>query len=561
MVSYISLHNHSVFSYYAGVATVDELVAKARSCGMTALALTDTNRMSGLILFYQACREAGIKPLLGVELTQRKGPDRDYAVLLAKNAAGYGDLCEIVTQRQTDSAFTFETAFAGPWENLLFIAGSPTVLELLAHTPNRQRLYAGIVDNSAGSRQRSREMERRADDLDIPLAASNSVYFIDRRDHETHRVLRAIGLCSTLSRLGERDCAPPNACFRTQEEMARLFDRRPDALANTLLIADACNVELDLGRWIVPRIELSGTISPERYLRDLAWKGFNARYGSSAARERAAALLARELDVIEKLGYASYFLIVKEVRDWADRTFSAGYRRPGDSTILRGSAANAITFYTIGVSDLDPVEHDLYFERFLNEDRASPPDADLDFGWDEREQALDYMVRRWGRDRVAITCTTNHFRAAAAFRETAKAYGYSEEQVTAIMQSRRTRNARIDDGELRSIAAQAARVRGKPRFLGQHPGGVLVTNGPIRRHVACEYTNGPRQRLVTQIDMHSGIDELGLIKFDLLGNGSLSVLRDTLAQLSAQGLPDPRVDDVEKCCGDPAVRAMVREGR
>jgi error-prone DNA polymerase len=561
MVSYISLHNHSVFSFYAGVPAVDELVAKAVACGMKALALTDTDRMSGLILFYLACKKAGIKPLLGVELTQRNGSGSDHVVLLAKNAAGYADLCEIITLRRTDPSFTFAATFGRPWENLLFIAGSLGVLELLAHTPNRVRLYAEVMDTSADTRQRSREVERRADELGVPLVAANDAYCIDRRDHETHRILRAVGLCSTLSRLRPDEYAPVNAFFRTHDEMARLFGRRPETLANTRLIADACNVELDLGRWIVPRIELPGGVTPEKYLRRMAWKGFVARYGVSAAKERARALQAKELDVIEKLGYASYFLIVKDVRDWADRTFSAGYRKAGDSTILRGSAANAITFYTIGVSDLDPIEHNLYFERFLNEDRASPPDADLDFGWDEREQALDYMVRRWGRDRVAITCTTNHFRAGAAFRETAKVYGYSEEQVTAIAKSHRTRRARIDDEELRFIAAQAARIRGKPRFLGQHPGGVLVTNDPIRRHVACEYTSGPAPRLVTQIDMHNGIDELGLIKFDLLGNGSLSVLRDALGQLAAQGVPDPRVDDVNKCCDDPAVRAMVREGR
>jgi error-prone DNA polymerase len=558
---YVSLHNHSVFSFYAGVPTIDELVAKAAACGMNALALTDTDRMSGLILFYLACRKAGIKPLLGVELTRKDGRAGEYVVLLAKNVIGYADLCEIITKRRTDTTFTFETTFARPWENLLFIAGSLTVLELLARTPNGDRLYAEVVDNCTESRQRSRMQEHRADELGIPLVTSNNVYFCDRRDHETHCLLRAIGLCSTLSRLRPDEYAPSNAFLRTQDEMARLFERRPDALVNTRRIADACNVKLDLGRWIVPRIEVPGNITPERHLRRLAWKGFVRRYGRSGARERARTLLARELDVIEKLGYASYFLIVKDVRDWADRTFSAGYRKPGDSTILRGSAANAITFYTIGVSDLDPIVHDLYFERFLNEDRASPPDADLDFGWDEREQALEYMVRRWGRDRVAITCTTNHFRAGAAFRETAKVYGYSEEQITAIMKSHRTRSRRIEDEELRFIVAQGARIRGKPRFLGQHPGGVLVTNDPMYRHVACEYTNGPASRLITQIDMHNGIDELGLIKFDLLGNGSLSVLRDTLGQLAAQGVSDPAVDDVNKCCADPAVRAMVREGR
>ena len=238
-----------------------------------------------------------------------------------------------------------------------------------------------------------------------------------------------------------------------------------------------------------------------------------------------------------------------------------GFRAPKDCTVLRGSAANSMTFYNIGVSDLDPIRYDLYFQRFLNEDRASPPDADLDFGWDERERGLDYLVEKWGRERVAITCTTNHFRRRAAFREAAKALGYSEEHVTRILKSHATRGKCIMDDDIERIMALAEKIRGKPRFLGQHPGGVLITNEPLCRRVACEYSGGPKGRVITQIDMHNGIDELGLIKFDILGNGSLSVLRDTLRQIKEQGFADPYVSDLEKCYADPAVRRIMRGGR
>jgi error-prone DNA polymerase len=559
---YVSLRNHSTFSFYAGVPTVPELVARAKSLGMTALALTDTDRMSGLILFYLECQKAGIKPLLGVELTQPVRRRDESIVLLARSAKGYGDLCEIISRRHMDEKFTFEETFARPWEELVFITGSCDVLAMLAATPNRGRLYGALVNNSAESRWKSRAVERRALELGLPLVADNDVYFIDKRDGETHRILVAIGLCSTLSRLRPHEYAPPGASLRGEAEMARLFPHHCEALVNTQRIADGCDVRLELDRWIMPTIAPPNGETPEGYLRTIAWEGFAARYGGRPEEARARAVQAMELDVIERLGYASYFLIVKDVRDWANRTFTAGYRRPRDSTILRGSAANSITFYNMGVSDLDPIKYDLYFQRFLNEERASPPDADLDFGWDERERALDYMVERWGRDRVAITCTTNHFRSAAAFRETAKVMGYSEEQVTAIMASRRTRSRRVDDEELRSIVTLAAAIRGKPRFLGQHPGGVLVTNDPIWRHTACEYAGAPgAKRLITQIDMHNGIDELGLIKFDLLGNGSLSVLRDALDQIRRQGLPDPEVWNLDKCYNDPAVREMIAQGR
>jgi DNA-directed DNA polymerase III PolC len=568
---FVSLHNHSVFSFYAGVATVEDLVARAATLGMTALALTDTNRMSGLIKFYCACKESGIKPILGVELTDPKN-SAQRVVCLAKNSIGYADICEIITNRHIrQDTFCLETAFAKPWPNLFFISSCPDMLALLANTANKQSLYAELVNNSRETRLHSRTVEQIAIRLGIPLVASNNPFFLDETDWETHKILTAIGAVSTVSRLRPDEYASPHAFLRSHDDMAHLFPNHAGAIENTAKIADQCNAELELGKWIMPEISVPGGAPPAQYLRRLAYAGLEANFAQTPQYGEAKRIQDMELDVIEKLGYPSYFIIVKDIRDWAGKTLSGGFRRPKDCTVLRGSAANSMTFFNIGVSDLDPIKYDLYFQRFLNEDRASPPDADLDFGWDEREAALDYLVDKWGRDRVAITCTTNHFRRRAAFRETAKAYGgYSEEQVTEILKSHKTQTKRIDDDEIRHLLALAETIRGKPRFLGQHPGGVLITNQPIWRHVACEYSrilpDGAPEgatpgRIITQIDMHNGIDELGLIKFDILGNGSLSVLRDTLAQLGAQGLPDPDVSDLNKCYNDPAVRDMIRNGR
>jgi len=557
----IPLHTHSFYSFYAGVPSVKELVTRAKALGFPALALTDTDRMSGLIRFYNACREQGIKPILGTELTDPGSPDRRI-VLLAKNARGYGDLCEIITQRHLDADFSFVRAFSRPWADFFFITSSIDCLDLLARSPNRANLYAELINQSPETRSRSREVESRAREWGIPPVVTNDSYFLDRSDWETHRILRSIGLLSTLSRLRPDEYATEKAYLRPAQEIERLFPDHGIAIENTRKIADACAVELDTGKWIMPEIEVPKGYSPESYLREQALRGLENRYGGSPVCERAREILSMELSVIEKLGFASYFLIVKDVRDWADRTFARGYRRPGgDCTILRGSAANSITFYALGVSDLDPIRYDLYFRRFLNEDRASPPDADLDFGWDEREQALEYMAQRWGRDRVAITCTFNHFRGNAAFRETAKVFGYTDEQITAIFKERRAHTGRIDDREIHRLYGLAMKIRGKPRFLGQHPGGVLVTNDPIRRHVACECSGGDKPRIITQIDMHSGIDDLGLIKFDLLGNGSLSVLRDTIEQLRTQRMDDPEVWNLDKCFNDPEVREIISNGR
>ena len=264
-----------------------------------------------------------------------------------------------------------------------------------------------------------------------------------------------------------------------------------------------------------------------------------------------------ELETIDRLGFSSYFLMVKQIRDWANQRLQVGFRRPRDCTVMRGSAANSITFYNIGASDLDPIKHDLYFQRFLNDDRASPPDADLDFGWDERDEAIDYFFKRWGQQHVAVLCTTNHFKARAAFREVAKVCGYSEEQISGFQRLKEP----IDKTDLDKINYFAQRVLGKPRFLGQHPGGIIVTNKPICRHVALERSGGEKDRIITQIDMHSGIDELGLIKFDILGNGSLSVLRDTLQQIYDQKSHDPNVWNDNKVQNDPRVMDLIKRGR
>ena len=609
-MSFVHLHCHSSFSFHAGVPSVPEFVGRAKDLGMPAVGLTDTDRMSGLIVHYQECRRQGIRPILGVELTEPRagevsaaqarrradGDDvpaatfgtgatagaagldpaelssradgagsyaRDRLVLLARNAQGYADLCDILTERHLAAdTFRFEGVFEREWPDLLLMSSSPGLLGALAATPNRPNLHAELVNHSAATRKRSRQVEAVAASLQIPLVATNDSYFLERAAWPTHQVLTAIGLNSTASRLRQGECAPPGATLRPAAEMAAAFPSHQRALANAERIAIDCgSIELDLGQWIMPRIEVPGGATPEDHLAQLAWAGLERHYGGRPEYSRARQIQQMELETIEKLGYPSYFLIVREIREWANTRFASGFRRPTDCTILRGSAANSITFYNIGVSDLDPIRYDLYFQRFLNEERASPPDADLDFGWDERDEVQKFISRRWGQERVAITCTTNHFRERAAFRETAKVYGYTDEQVSQILDSHKSRTKRIDDDEIRRIWQVAGTVRGKPRFLGQHPGGVLITNQPMRRHVACERSGGLTDRIITQVDMHNGIDELGLIKFDILGNGSLSVLRDALAQLAEQGEDDPNVFDLEKCYADPAVKDVIRKGR
>lgn len=565
--AFAHLHVHSEYSLLSGVPAIKDLVARAKALGMKSLALTDSNRMSGLILFHKECEAQGLRPVLGVELNEAARPG-ETVVLLARNAKGYGDLCELTTRRQKDpAAFTFAAAFSRDWPDLYLLTAFPRPLKALHEGPNRARLHGELQRHSAETRERSKAIEALCEAWSLPVVAAGDCRFLAKADHELHRILRAIDLNSTLSRLKPGETAPEGAWMRSEDQMAELFPDRPDALENAARIAADCEARLELGKWIMPVIAVPKGHTPDTWLSQVALEGLHRKYGGTPQFEAARKIQETEFQVIKKLGYSSYFLMVKEVRDWAGATLGSKYRRGRDCTILRGSGANSITFYNLDVCNLDPIALNLYFQRFLNEDRAAPPDADLDFGWDERDLALKWMVERFGRDNVAITCTTNTFRSRAAFRETAKVFGYSDEQATTVLDSFETKSRRLDDDQIRHILAWAERLKGKPRFLGQHPGGLIITNQPIWRHVACEWSRSAASgafgaaRLITQIDMHNGIDELGLIKFDLLGNGSLSVLRDTLFQLEQQGLPDPEIWDIQKCFRDPTVHRMMKESR
>lgn len=570
-MAFVPLHTHSWHSLLQGVPDIPGLVARAKALGYTSLALTDVNTTSGLILFLQECRTQGIKPILGVELVDPNDPERRL-IAIARDAHGYGDLCEITTHSLSTgfSLSTFHSQLST--FHLYFSTPHPALLAELACSPLRPQLYGMLLCNDPITRATSRKIEAFCSKEGIPLLASSDTHFLDQSDHSLHQALRAIAYNTTIERLAPNVVAPVGAWLRPASDMERLFARIPEAIANTARIADSCIDNLQATPWILPRIEVPAGHTPHEWLSKQAMLGLESNYARSPDYSKARLLQQKELATIEHTGYSSYFLMVKQIRDYAASIFQEKFRHGRECSIMRGSAANCLTFYNIGASDLDPVRYNLYFERFLNESRTSPPDADLDFGWDEREKILQYFFDTWGEDHVCVLCTTHTFRWRGAFREAAKVLGFSDAQVTTLFarlreQSLTTPSAGshwLDsipkDPDLRRIAALAARLRGRPHFLGQHPGGVIVTNDPIWRHVGCQRSGGTTNRIISQIDMHSGIDFLGLVKFDILGNGSLSVLRDTLRQIDEQGFPDPEVWDLDKMFHDPGVQAQMREG-
>lgn len=584
-------------------------VKQAQAMGFDSLALTDTNHMGGSILFVQACKEVGVKPIVGVQLMNEDDPE-DALILLACNMAAYSELCELLSHYLLNlEAFRSQPNFKMtdllsmqvknlPWGELVVISSSVKHLRDLARLRQEvnqlgctSHIYAEVIAQCPESRKRSRELVALAQELSIDLVASNANYMIHPHDYELHQTVRAIDCNASLQQLSPRECAPPSAWMKSESQMLTIFERLPEAVLNTRVIADLVKDDWHSQPWLMPQVEVPEGYTDDEYLRKCALEGLEAHYPDSETpfevmdgatdvvtqrhvevrqlaiknRPQALEIQEKELEIISNKGYSSYFLMVKQIRDWANQQFQENYRRPKDCSVLRGSAANSITLYNLGASDLDPIRYGLYFERFLNEDRVSPPDADLDFGWDERDQVLEYIIDHFGEERCAMMCTTNTFRFRSAFREVAKVYGYTDEQITRLMRewkseskdAERTQSDKLrGDQQLSQILSIANRLEGHPRFLGQHCGGILITNDPITRHVACQFSGGVKNRKITQVDMHNGIDYLGLIKFDILGNGSLSVLRDALRNIEQQN-EDPEVWDLEKCFVDPGVQEIL----
>ncbi|MCX5757276.1 MAG: DNA polymerase III subunit alpha, partial [Candidatus Hydrogenedentes bacterium] len=388
------------------------------------------------------------------------------------------------------------------------------------------------------------------------------VHLLEPEQMLLHRVLTAIRLNTTTGALAEDDVAHSGAWFRSPDDMARLYVQWPDALANTDWVAERCNVELPLGTPLFPQSELPLGETAFSYLWQQAFEGARALYRPLTP--RVIQRLQYELDVIHELGFAPYFLIVWDI---------VYYARARDIPIVgRGSAANSLVAHVLGITRVDPFKYDLYFERFLNRSRTDCPDIDLDICWRRRDEVIDYVYRKYGADRVAMIATFNTFQARSALREVAKAFGWTDAEIGPIVRriphyhasDIRTLLERIpecrglhpDLEPLKSILAISESLDGFPRHLSIHSGGLVIAPEPLTRFTPLQ--RAPKGIQITQYDMHA-VEALGLIKMDLLGHRSLTVIHDAVEAVRAnrgialdiERLPDP----------DPLTADCIRTSR
>lgn len=528
---FIHLHTRSCFSLLYGVRRPDELAEAAASLGYRALALTDINNLYGMHDFAEACGRHGIRPIIGVELVS--GNCR--ALLLARDRRGFSRLTRITSARKRDPSFGLAAALAEGSDGLTVISDTP---KLLGRLKGRvEELYAMVTPAS-------RRVEREARRLGIPLAACAEACFLSDEDWRLHRVLRAIAGRTTVSSLKDEELAPRRALLFGPDEAARLFAGLPDALENTERIAASCAYDGGFQGFVFPPPPVGG-LAPSEALRRAAIEGAERRYGelSESVMER----LEYELSIIEAKGFSSYFLAV------------AGIVSRSSLTCGRGSAAASMVAYSLGITNVDPLRHGLYFERFLNPERRDPPDIDVDFAWDERDALIESVFREYGPDRVARVSTMVHFQGRSALREAARAHGIPDDEIGAVERRLMAQNAPglpADIGATwEEIARLARRIRGLPRHTSVHVGGIVIAPDPIDELAPLETANDGSPLLGWDKD---GVERAGLVKIDLLGNRSLAVVRDTLANLDDN---DIRIDPLSwDPLNDEETRSLLARG-
>ncbi len=551
----IPLTVRSNYSLMWGTASIKALCRHARLLGYRRLALTDTDNLHGLWPFLAACREEGITPIVGAEITDPRTPRR--AVCLVKDDAGYRHLCRLITRRHM-AADDFDLAAALPP-----LAGGLIVLTASVDLLTRWHrdglhLAAAMPRNPLPATHRLRQAART---LDLPLAATPGSFFLHPKDYALHRLLRAIDGNTTLERLQPRHTAPADAWLAPPDVYAQRFAAVPRAIENTREIADTIAFTGPRFGLVMPPWRSGQDLSAPKALRRAAYAGAGKRYGRELP-EPVVERLEHELGIIDRMNFSAYFLLVRDIVLRSPRTCG------------RGSGAASLVAYCLGITNVCPVKHNLYFGRFLNPGRQDPPDIDVDFAWDERDGVIASLLDQFG-GRAAMVSSHILFQPRMAVRETAKVFGLTPAEIGRVTKRLpwfwRVTSAKSDlMADLRNrpeakalefiqpwpeILSLAQQLIGIPRYLSVHPGGVVITPEPIRHYV-------PVQRAAKGVPIiqweKEAVEDAGLVKIDLLGNRSLGVIRDAIHNVKGNGMEfDESLWEPED---DPDTQSLLAQG-
>lgn len=580
------LHTHSYYSFHSGTIPALELPRLAKAKGIEAMALTDTNSVAGVIEFYKACKEHGVKPILGVELKTT----RDRAVLLAKNWRGYREICEVLTRMldempQIKPKLTVEDYLDGkrskelpnekrddkrdeidaklaPYleklsENIIILTSTPRMLYHLGERKKRD-LYIELIPSEYEQWKVLREIYR---GYKLPVVVTNNVHFAQPQAHFLHTLLRAIGTNTTMTTLPDTEIADPTNYLTSEEEFKLLAPRVDEqAFKNIKKIVDECSIDLELNQ---PKWAKFPGKDPDRMLKELASQKFNDLFPNP--NREYISRFEQEITTIALLRSSSYFLAVHDMIEFA--------RHKNFPYLGRGSGANSFIAFLLGIANVDPVKNNLRFERFLNPARKMPPDFDIDFSWKDRYEVIHYMLNKYGTEKAAMLSTIQRYRYRGAIREVGKAFGYPDAEIRELSYkmnvSHHTAGNKQPSENIWSTLKQspediqewmryASMLQRYPRHFAVHAGGLVIADKNLNWYTATQ--SAPIGVPITQQDMFTA-EDWGLIKLDILATRGLGTYWDTMKLVEQKTGVRPPVEDPRVAFNDEATKELIRTGK
>ncbi|MEK7153993.1 MAG: DNA polymerase III subunit alpha [Patescibacteria group bacterium] len=599
---FVHLHTHTHYSLLDGLTRVDELVARAKELGMEAAAITDHGAMYGVVEFYQKAKKAGIKPIIGCEVyitenmhdkrPNTNGKNFYHLVLLAENNTGYKNLIKLVTAAHLEGFYykpridrELLRHYSGGLIGLSGCLAGEISRAILSRNDERAKKLALEYQEIFGKGNFYLELQYHphleeqeilnkkllefSRELDIPLVATQDSHYPRSEDARAHDVLLAVQTGNQVDDKDRLTLRNDDFSFLAPEKMIENFKDIPEAIENTVKIAERCNVEIELGKTRLPNFPLPAGHTVDSYLKELACAGLTKRYGPEPTPD----VIERfnyELSTIEKTGFASYFLIVQDFVNWA--------KNNGIRVNCRGSAAGSLVSYTLNIIDVDPLKYGLLFERFLNPERISMPDIDLDFDDTRRDELFDYARGKYGNDHFAQIITFGTMAARGGIRDAGRALGFSYDfcdRIAKLIPFNPNQNEKLgflkkcldDVEELRQlyntnndakiVIDAGMRLEGVARHSSTHACAIVITPQPLTEYVPLQRDTG-EDNIVTQYEMHA-IEDLGLLKMDFLGLANLTIISDALRLIEQNHGVKINIDEIP--LDDKETFRLLREGR
>lgn len=591
-MSFTHLHLHTEYSLLDGACRIPKLVERIKALGMTSCAITDHGVMYGCIDFYSAMKDAGIKPIIGCEVyvcrdrLDKSAANREYShlILLCENNTGYQNLMKLVSEgfltgyyyrpridynlirQHSEGLICLSACLSGDLPKLLLQGrydDAEAYVREMQDIFGEKNFYVEIMDHSI--REEKIVMPRLislAREMNVPLVATNDCHYLEEKDADAQEVLLCIQTGKTLDDANRMRMDTRQLYVKSEDEMRALFAACPDAVDRTQEIADRCNVEFEFGVTRLPHYPVPEGETALSMLTRLTHEGLRERYPDAKETDEPWQRLNYELNVISSMGYVDYFLIVWDfIRYAKSQGIMVG---PG-----RGSGAGSIVAYSLGITMLDPLKYQLLFERFLNPERVTMPDIDVDFCYERRQEVIDYVARKYGADHVSQIITFGTLQAKGCIRDVGRVLGMSYQDTDAVAKaipfdlgmtlekaltlSPLLKTMYDEQPEVHRLIDTAMTLEGMPRHASTHAAGVLITGKPVMEYVPLQRND---EVITTQYPMGT-IERLGLLKMDFLGLRTLTVIRDTLDMLREQGI-DMKPEDIPR--DDPAVYEMISAG-